>query len=137
MRKGIHARAMQDFDKALNLRPNKAAFTNRGIGFMGKGEWEKARADLISASNMGVNLVTAFRASYRSVADFQQRIGLEPPEDIVDMVSIEETSPPNAGLSVLEMFKKIRESASANTFDNLPADASRNYKHYIYGLPKK
>ena len=64
-------------------------------------------------------------------------IGLEPPEDIVDMVSIEETSPPNAGLSVLEMFKKIRESASANTFDNLPADASRNYKHYIYGLPKK
>ena len=53
------------------------------------------------------------------------------------MVSIEETSPPNAGLSVLEMFKKIRESASANTFDNLPADASRNYKHYIYGLPKK
>ena len=47
LRKGIHARAMQDFDKALNLRPNKAAFTNRGIGFMVKGEWEKARADLI------------------------------------------------------------------------------------------
>ena len=86
---------------------------------------------------MGVNLVTAFGASYRSVADFQQRTGLEPPEDIVDMVSIEETTPPNAGLSVLEMFKKIQESVSANTFDGLTPDASRNYKHYIYGWPKE
>ena len=137
-RKGDSARAVQDYDRALSLRPNRAAYVNRGVGLLRLSEWDRARSDLISARNMGMDLVSVFRADHGGVDAFEQRHGLKLPRDIADMVSIEEEPPAaDAGLSILEMFKKARESIPVTEFDAFPSDWSRNYKHYLYGWPKE
>ncbi len=39
--------------------------------------------------------------------------------------------------SLLEMFQEIRDSVPASAWDDVPTDAARNYKHYLYGWPKE
>ena len=48
---------------------------------------EKAKADLITAKEMGVDIVAAFRNDYESVAVFEQKTGIQLPEDIVAMLT--------------------------------------------------
>ena len=49
-------------------------------------EWGKARANLIAAKEMGADIVASFRNDYESVADFEQKTGLEVPKDIAEML---------------------------------------------------
>ena len=46
-------------------------------------------------------------------------------------------SPGNGSESMLDMFERLRKSVPPDTWDNLPADLSRNKKHYLYGFPKE
>ena len=39
--------------------------------------------------------------------------------------------------SVLETADRIRHSAPAGIWDNLPADGAQNVNHYLYGHPKE
>ena len=39
--------------------------------------------------------------------------------------------------SALEIADRIRRSAPPDAWDDMPADASRNYRHYLYGHPKE
>ena len=39
--------------------------------------------------------------------------------------------------SLLEMFDRLRDSVPPDTWDKLPADGAKNYKHYLYGHPKE
>ena len=137
-RKGDLARAMQDYDRALSIRPNELAFANRGIGSLRQSPWVKARADLLSANNMGLNLVSVFRDSQGGVAAFEKAHGVKLPQDIADMLSIEEDPQSGpTGESLLEMFDRIRETVPDEAWDNLPTDGAKNYKHYLYGWPKR
>ena len=87
--------AVQDFDKALELIPYFVmAYDYRGIAYYNHGivglilsEWEKARADLTTAKNTGVDIADFFRADHKSVADFEREYDLELPEDIADMLT--------------------------------------------------
>ena len=137
-RKGDYGRALQDYSEALNLRPNKAAFTNRGNLLMQRGEWEKARNDLLRARNMGMDIVAAFRDISESVADFERQHNVKLPDDFVRMVGIEEEPRQhNAGEAVLRIFKEIHESSPDAEWEALPADGAKNKKHYLYGYPKQ
>ena len=42
----------------------------------------------------------------------------------------------NVPESMLDMFKRLRKSVPPDTWDDLPADLSRDKKHYLYGFPK-
>ena len=85
-----------------------------------------------------MNIVAAFRAGYESVAEFERKNNLTLPEDISEMVCIEEELPTSfEGSSVLEIFQKIRASTPDAAFDNLPSDGAKNYKQYLYGWPKE
>ena len=87
---------------------------------------------------MGMDIVSAFRADHGSVAAFEEKHNLKLPQDIADLVSVEETPQPCfTGESILEIFRNIRESVPADAYDDLPSDGSINYKHYLYGSPKK
>ena len=136
-RKGDLDRAMQDYNKALDLRPNKEAYFNRGVRLLQTKEWEQARSDLLSAGNMGMNLVAAFGSGYGSVAEFEEKYNVELPQDVAETLSVEEEIPADAGASILAMFRESRESTPESAFDALPSDGAKNYKHYVYGWPKK
>lgn len=43
----------------------------------------------------------------------------------------------NSPESMLGMFKRLRMSVSPDTWDDFPADLSRNKKLYLYGFPKE
>ena len=49
----------------------------------------------------------------------------------------EESPPSSSGQSILKMFEKIHKSAPEGTWDDVPKDGSINYKHYLYGYPKR
>ena len=49
----------------------------------------------------------------------------------------EEGLPSSTGQSILKMFEKIHKSAPEGTWDDVPTDGSINYKHYLYGYPKR
>ena len=137
-RKGDLARAMQDYDQALSVRPTQAAYTNRGIALLRLSEWDRARSDLFSARNMGMDLVSVFRTGHGGLAAFEEKHNLKLPQDIVDMVNPNEV-PQMAftGESILGIFRNIRECVPDTAYADLPSDGSRNYKHYLYGWPKE
>ena len=49
----------------------------------------------------------------------------------------EEDIPSSTGQSILKMFEKIHKSAPEGAWDDVPKDGSINYKHYLYGYPKR
>ena len=50
-------------------------------------EWAKARADLITARNMGLDIVAAFRNDYKNVEAYQRANRVQLPEDIAAMLT--------------------------------------------------
>ena len=85
---GDYNRAIEDYDKAIEIQPDLAElYYNRGEALLHLNEMEKAKADLITAKDMGVDIVAAFRIDYESVADFEQKTGIQLPEDIAAMLT--------------------------------------------------
>ena len=80
-------RAIADYTKAIALRPdNVEVYYNRGEAWLHLQEWEKAKEDLITAKEMGLDIVAAFRNNYRNVAAFEQKHQVKLPKDIVSLV---------------------------------------------------
>ena len=50
-------------------------------------EWEKVRADLSTAKDMGNDVVASFYNNYEGVADFEAQHGVQVPEDIAALLS--------------------------------------------------
>ena len=136
--KSDSARAMQDYDQALRIGPNQAAYANRGFALLRLSQWDKARPDLLSARNMGMDLASAFDASHGGAAAFEERHDLELPHDITELVSGKEAAwPVSTGESLLEVFRKIRRSVPDSAYEALPPDGSSNHKHHLYGWPRQ
>ena len=64
------------------------AYTNRGEAWLHLSEWKNAKADLITAQNMGVDIVDSFHNDYESVAAFEAQHGVQVPEDIAALLSL-------------------------------------------------
>ena len=64
-----------------------------------------------------------------------ETLDLDEGQEVV--VSIEDATPQaKRKESVLEMFERLRNSAPPDTWDNMPTDGAKNYRHYLYGHPK-
>ncbi|MCE2396545.1 tetratricopeptide repeat protein [Candidatus Poribacteria bacterium] len=82
-------RAIKDYNPAIGLNPELApAYYNRGAAWLRLREWERAISDLTVARDMGINIITAFCSDYESVEDFEERNGVQLPEDIVAMLTL-------------------------------------------------
>ena len=80
--------AIKDFTKAIELQPNFAkAYSNRGMAWLYLGVWDKAKSDLKTARNMGADIITSFHNGYESVPDFNQKHGVQIPDDIAEMLT--------------------------------------------------
>ena len=85
--KGEHERAIEDYTMAIGLRPELAqANYNRGEVWLRLREWEKAKADLITAQNLGMDIVAAFRNDYKNASAFERANRVKLPEDIAALV---------------------------------------------------
>lgn len=87
-RKGDYRQAIEAYNKAIELKPDWAVpHCNRGEAWLHMEEWEAARSDLITAKDKGVDIVASFQNVYKSVADFEQQIGAQLPEDLAEMLT--------------------------------------------------
>ena len=62
-------------------------YNDRGEAWLHLQEWEKAKSDLITAKDMDVDIIAAFHNDYESVEDFEQKTGIQLPEDIVALLT--------------------------------------------------
>ena len=87
-KRGEFERAIEDYTKTINLNPDYAeAYHNRGEALLHLRKWEKAEADLITAKEMGMDIIASFRNDYKSVEDFKDRNGFELSENIAEMLT--------------------------------------------------
>ena len=78
---------IKESEEALRIGtdPAKTHF-NRAIAWLRLSEWEKARADLTSASERGFDVSAAFIRDYNSAGEFEDAMGVELPPDIADIL---------------------------------------------------
>lgn len=86
-------KAIDDFSRAIQLKPDDAdAYYNRGIVRLSLQNWEEAVADLTNAINNQLDIAIEFQKDYGSVEDFERRMDVELPEDIVSILTEETIS---------------------------------------------
>ena len=79
--------AIEDYNEAIDLHPKYArAYSNRGVGWLHLKEWQKAKVDLMTAKEMGVDIIESFHNVYESVEVFEAINGVEVPEDIAALL---------------------------------------------------
>ena len=87
LRKGDFDKAIQNHNIAIKLDPGFAElYNNRGEAWLPLKQWEKARSDLTFAKNAGVDIIASFHNDYESIEDFEQKNGVQLPEDIAAML---------------------------------------------------
>lgn len=94
-------KAINDFSRVIQLDPNSAdAYYNRGVVQLRLQDWEGAKADLTTATNNGLDITTKFQQDYGSIEDFEQKMDIELPRDIVLILHVDSTSTntPSGGL---------------------------------------
>ena len=86
-------KAINDFSRAIQLDPNGTdAYYNLGVVQLSSQNWEEAKNDLTTAANNGLDVATEFQQDYGRIEDFEQRMDVELPRDIVLILAVESTS---------------------------------------------
>lgn len=81
-------KSIEAYNEAIKLKPDGAVpYCNRGEAWLHMEKWEDARTDLITAKDKGVDIVDSFHNVYKSVADFEQQMGVQLPEDLAEMLT--------------------------------------------------
>ena len=111
---GDFGAAIEDFNKTIALNPEDAnSYSNRGVAWLHLKEWQKAKADLTTAKDMGVDIVAFFQNDYESVEPFEAKNGVTLPKDIAALLS---------GNKVNDTRQKRNEQYWAAFFEALPSD---------------
>ena len=80
--------AIHHYTEAIELKPDLAeAYYNRGETRLHLQKWEEVKSDLATAQNMGADIIIGFRNDYTNVKDFEQKTGIQLPEDIAAMLT--------------------------------------------------
>ena len=91
--KGDYSCATEDFTKVIQLNPDDAGtYFMRGVAWLHLREWAKAKSDLATTRDMGINIIAAFHSDYGSVADFERITGIQLPADIAAMLTPQEAA---------------------------------------------
>ncbi len=85
--RGNFESALADFDEAIKLTsesPN--TYFTRGIICLCLQEWERARKDMASARDLGMNIINVFQSQYKSIANFEKKNNVQIPKNIREML---------------------------------------------------
>ena len=81
-------RAVESYTHALTLvADDEFCHYDRAEVFLRQGEWDSARADLVTARNLGADIADLFRNDYAGISDFEERNSLSLPLDIAEMLA--------------------------------------------------
>ena len=81
-------RAIKDYDKAIELNvDHTGVYCNRGMSWLSLQNWQKAKSDLTFAKSIGMDIIEAFRNSYGTVDEFEEKNGIKLPKDIAAMLT--------------------------------------------------
>ena len=83
---GDFAAAIEDYSKSIELVPLSETYCNRGETRLHLKEWQKAKADLTTAKDMGCDIIASFHKDYESVEDFEKRNEVKMPKDIAALL---------------------------------------------------
>lgn len=86
--KGDLEKAIADYTQMLVLKPKIPIFYYiRGEAYLRAKQWEEAKRDLTAAILQGVDITDAFHNTHKSIAAFEEKIGVQLPENIVHLLS--------------------------------------------------
>ena len=86
--KGKFDLAIGDYNKVTQMDPSFVrVYYCRAFAWLHLQEWEKARTDLTFAQEKGADIIVAFYRIYESVVNFEQKTGIQLPEDIAAMLT--------------------------------------------------
>ena len=86
--KGELDKAIEDYNLAIEREPDFGeAYISRAEAWLHLKEWEKAKADLTVAKDMGIDIIASFHNDYKSVEEFEKKNGVQLPEDIEAMLT--------------------------------------------------
>ena len=86
--KGDLEKAIADYTQMLVLKPKVAeSYYIRGEAYLRAKQWEEAKGDLTAAILQGVDIADAFHKTHESIASFEEKTGVQLPEDIVHLLS--------------------------------------------------
>ena len=106
----IH-RAIEDYNAAIKLNSDAGlAYGNCGVAWLHLQQWGNAKVDLTVAIILRVNISALFHQIYKSVADFEQRTGIQLPEDIAAML--------NPKAEPIEFEKETRLTLALKGYEN-------------------
>ena len=87
-KKGDPRKALTDFTEAIKVNPDDGmTYFYRGNLWLHLREWAEAKSDLMTAQNMGTDIIASFHNEYVNVEDFEQETGIQLPEDIAEMLT--------------------------------------------------
>ena len=80
--------AIEDYTEAIEHKPDLAVvYSNRGEAWLHLKKWGKAKADMMTAKNMGLDITAAFHNDYKSVEAYERANRIKLPEDIALMLT--------------------------------------------------
>ena len=84
----IYRDFVENCTKMIEQNPNDAnAYYNRGIVWLHLENWEKAESDLLAAKNLGFDIIASFHNSYGSISNYEQKISIKLPNDLVTLLT--------------------------------------------------
>ena len=80
--------AIADYSKLIELDPEGGFYFGLRAGiWLRLQQWDQARSDIATAKNMGFDIPDFFSSEYGSVGDFEERMRVQLPSDIVHIIS--------------------------------------------------
>ena len=80
--------AVRSYSKGIELEPESASwFVRRAAAHLHLRKWKQARSDFDAAMALEPDALSNFHMEYGPVADFQMKVGIQLPEDIVALIS--------------------------------------------------
>ena len=121
----IH-RAIADYNMAIKLNSDAGlAYGNCGVAWLHLQQWGNAKVDLTVAIILRVNTSALFHQIYKSVADFEQRTGIQLPEDIAAML--------NPQVEHIELEKETRLALALKGYET--GELSTGLAARLAGMP--
>ena len=131
-------KAIDDFNKAIKIKQDHAnAHFCRGIIWLHLKNWQEAKTDLTAAKNFGVDVITAFHNSYRSVAMFERRNDVKVPRDLVAMLTQDSVNSFTTTQKILTSEGKYQESSEVLKLLEKFRNAGKPLSEYLQNHPSR